>query len=60
MGEGPAQEQEKVEFKIVVEEVGDDQETLVDDDDDVSCLDEGITLKRKGTLRLVIRSRAFL
>lgn len=66
MGEGPEQETEKkLEFKLIVDKIGDDQETLVDDDeDDVSCLDgaddsSGFP-KRKGTLRLVIRSRAFL
>jgi hypothetical protein len=48
------------------EDVG-DEETLVDDDDDddTSCVDDGVADgtglgKRKGTLRFIIRSRAFV
>ena len=61
--DGEQEEEEVVVYVDVGEDVGDD-ETLVEDD--MSCIDDGVSdtagsgLKRKRTVRFVIRSRAFL
>jgi hypothetical protein len=57
------EEQEEVEEEVDSGDEDGDEETLVDDD--MSCIDDGAgdtagVKKRKGTVRLVIRSRAFL